>query len=64
MNREQVFELARLKAAELEASRKLKAFEQAHQGTSHPAYPRLFDRWLEKVDALDRFEQEMDRVAS
>jgi len=64
MNREQVFELARLKAAELEAARKLEAFEKAHEGTSQPAYPRIFDRWLETVDALERFEQEMDRVAS
>jgi len=64
MNREQVFERARLKAAELEAARKLEAFEKAHEGTSHPLYPLIFDRWLETVDALERFEQEMERVAS
>ena len=64
MNREQVFERARLKAAKLEAARKLEAFEKAHEGTSHPLYPLIFDRWLETVDALERFEQEMERVAS
>jgi hypothetical protein len=60
MNREQLFELARLKAAELEAKRKLEAFEKAHEGTFQAAYPRIFDRWLEMVDALERFEQEME----
>ena len=53
-------EHARLKAAELEASRKLEAFEKAHQGTFQAAYPRIFDRWLEKVDALERFEREIE----